>query len=200
MVTIDAMGCQREIARRIIEKNADYVLAVKDNQGCLLDGIKDSFQMLAADAVAEQIDCGHGRVEQRKCSVIADLSLVEKAAEWASLQGLARIESERYHKATGKTEREIRYYITSLPPQAVRLNSVIRQHWGIENKLHWVLDVGFGEDLSRKRAGHAAQNFSLLNRIALNLLKQDKSSKRGIKGKRLKAAWNLPYLLKLLGI
>ena len=200
VVTIDAMGCQREIARRIIEKNADYVLAVKDNQGCLLDGIKDSFQMLAADAVAEQIDCGHGRAEQRKCSVIADLSLVEKAAEWASLQGLVRIEAERYHKATGKTEREIRYYITSLPPQAVRLNSVIRQHWGIENKLHWVLDVGFGEDLSRKRAGHAAQNFSLLNRIALNLLKQDKSSKRGIKGKRLKAAWYLPYLLKLLGI
>jgi len=77
---------------------------------------------------------------------------------------------------------------------------VIRQHWGIENKLHWVLDVGFGEDLDRKRAGHAAQNFSILNRIALNLLKQDKSSKQGIKGKRLKAAWNLPYLLKLLGI
>ena len=111
-----------------------------------------------------------------------------------------RIESERYHKATSKIEREIRYYITSLNPDAARLNSVIRQHWGIENKLHWVLDVGFGEDLDRKRAGHAAQNFSILNRIALNLLKQDKSSKQGIKGKRLKAAWNLPYLLKLLGI
>ena len=199
VVTIDAMGCQREIAQQIVEKKADYVLAVKDNQGLLAD-IKDSFQMLAADAVAEQIDCGHGRVEQRTCSVIADLSLIEKAAEWASLQGLVRIESERYHKVTGKTEREIRYYITSLKPDAARLNSVIRQHWGIENKLHWVLDVGFGEDLDRKRAGHAAQNFSVLNRIALNLLKQDKTFKRGIKGKRLKAAWNHPYLLKLLGI
>jgi predicted transposase YbfD/YdcC len=200
VVTIDAMGCQREIASRIADKQADYVLAVKDNQGLLAEQVRDSFLLLDSDAVAEEIDCGHGRVEQRKCSVIADLSLIEKAAEWSSLKGLVRIESERYHKTTGKTEREIRYYITSLRPDAARLNSVIRQHWGIENKLHWVLDVGFGEDLNRKRAGHAAQNFSVLNRIALNLLKQDKSSKRGIKGKRLKAAWDQPYLLKLLGI
>jgi predicted transposase YbfD/YdcC len=200
VVTINAMGCQREIASRIIRKKADYVLAVKDNQGLLAEQVKDSFLLLNSDAVAEQIDCGHGRVEQRRCSVIADLSMVEKAAEWASLRGLVRIESERYHKATGKTEREIRYYITSLSPDAVRLNRVIRQHWGIENKLHWVLDVGFGEDLDRKRAGHSAQNFSLLNRIALNLLKQETTFKRGIKGKRLKAAWNHPYLLKLLGI
>ncbi len=200
VVTIDAMGCQRDIAKRIIEKKADYVLAVKDNQGLLAEQVRDSFLLLESDAVAEEIDCGHGRVEQRKCSVIADLSLIDKSAEWASLQGLVRIESERYHKATGKTEREIRYYITSLRADAARLNSVVRQHWGIENKLHWVLDVGFGEDLDRKRAGHAAQNFSILNRIALNLLKQDKSSKRGVKGKRLKAAWNHPYLLKLLGI
>jgi len=176
------------------------VLAVKENQGNLLAEVKDSFQMLPADAAMEEVDCGHGRVEQRKCSVIGDLSLVEKAAEWASLQGLVRIEAERYHKATGKTEREIRYYITSLKPDTARLNRVVRQHWGIENKLHWVLDVGFGEDLSRKRAGHAAQNFSLLNRIALNTLKQEKSSLRGIKGKRLKAARDHPYLLKLLGI
>jgi predicted transposase YbfD/YdcC len=200
VVTIDAMGCQREIASRIVEKRADYVLAVKENQGNLLAEVKDSFALLGADAAMEEVDCGHGRVEQRKCSVIADLSLVEKAAEWASLQGLVRIEAERYHKATGKTEREIRYYITSLKPDAARLNRVIRQHWGIENKLHWVLDVGFGEDLSRKRVGHAAQNFSVLNRIALNILKQEKSSKRGIKGKRLKAAWDHPYLIKLLGI
>jgi predicted transposase YbfD/YdcC len=200
VVTIDAMGCQREIASRIIEKKADYVLAVKDNQGLLAEQMRDSFLLLDSDSVAEEIDCGHGRVERRKCSVIADLSMVEKAAEWASLQGLVRIQSERYHKATGKTEHETRYYITSLRSDAAKLNSVIRQHWGIENKLHWVLDVGFNEDLDRKRAGHAAQNFSLLNRIALNLLKQESSIKRGIKGKRLKAAWNHPYLLKLLGI
>src|ERR1035437_9373708 len=198
VVTIDAMGCQRAIAEKIVTKSADYILAVKENQGHLLEEIKDSFQMLAADAIDEQIDCGHGRVEQRSCSVIADLSLVEKASEWASLQGLVRIKSERFHKATGKTEREIRYYITSLSPDAVRLNRSIRQHWGIENKLHWVLDVGFGEDLDRKRAGHAAQNFSVLNRIALNLLKQDNTSKRGVHGKRLKAGWDNDYLLHLL--
>jgi predicted transposase YbfD/YdcC len=200
VVTIDAMGCQREIAQRIIDKKADYVLAVKDNQGLLAEQVRDSFLLQPSDAVAEEIDCGHGRVEQRKCSVIADLSMIEKAAEWASLQGLVRIESERYHKVSGKIEREIRYYITSLRPDAARLNAVIRQHWGIENKLHWVLDVGFGEDLDRKRTGHAAQNFSLLNRIALNLLRRETTFKRGIIGKRLKAAWNHPYLLKLLGI
>ena len=126
--------------------------------------------------------------------------MIEKASEWASLQGLVRSEAERYHKATGKTERETRYYITSLAADAARLNSVVRQHWGIENKLHWVLDVGFGEDLRRKRAGNAAQNFSVINRIALNLLKQDKSPKRGVKGKRLKAGWDQTYLLRLLGI
>jgi len=200
VVTIDAMGCQRNIAHKIIEKKADYVLAVKENQGLLLEQLRDSFLLLECNAVAEEIDCGHGRVEQRKCSVIADLSLIEKAAEWASLQGLVRIESERYHKVSGKIEREIRYYITSLRTDAARLNKVIRQHWGIENKLHWVLDVGFGEDLDRKRAGHAAQNFSLLNKIALNLLKQETTFKRGIRSKRLKAARNHPYLLKLLGI
>ncbi len=199
VVTIDAMGCQRAIAQQIVAKKADYILAVKENQGHLLEEIKDSFQMLASDAVAEEIDCGHGRVEQRTCSVIADLWLVEKAAEWASLQGLVRIQAERYHKVTGKTERETRYYITSLKPDAARLNRSIRQHWGIENKLHWALDVSFGEDLDRKRAGHAAQNFSLLNRIALNLLKQDKTCKLGMKGKRLKAGWDNDYLLHLLG-
>ena len=199
VVTIDAMGCQRSIAANIVDKKADYILAVKENQGHLLAEIKDSFQMLAADATAEEIDCGHGRVEQRRCSVIGDLSLLEKASEWASLQGLVRIESERYHKVTGKTEMEIRYYITSLKPDAGRLNRAIRQHWSIENRLHWALDVSFGEDLDRKRAGNAAQNFSLLNRIALNLLKQDKTCKLGIKGKRLKAGWDNEYLLHLLG-
>ena len=199
VVTIDAMGCQRAIAEKIVAKKADYILAVKENQGHLLEEIKDSFQMLTADAVSEEIDYGHGRVEQRICSVIADLSLLEKPLEWASLQGIVRIQSERFHKATGKTETEIRYYITSLEPDATRLNCSIRQHWGIENKLHWVLDVGFGEDLDRKRAGHAAQNYSVLNRIALNLLKQDKTSKRGIHGKRLKAGWDNDYLLHLLG-
>jgi predicted transposase YbfD/YdcC len=199
VVTLDAMGCQKSIAEKIVAKQADYILAVKENQGHLLEEIKDSFRMLAADAVAEEIDCERGRVESRRCSVIADLSLVEKAAEWASLQGLVRIEAERCHKATGRIERETRFYITSLKPEAERLNRAIRQHWSIENKLHWALDVSFGEDLDRKRAANAAQNFSVLNRIALNLLQQDKTTKLGIKGKRLKAGWDNDYLLQILG-
>jgi predicted transposase YbfD/YdcC len=199
VVTIDAIGCQRSIAEQITSKQADYILAVKENQKYLLADIKDSFQMLAADAVAEEVDCGHGRVERRLCSVIGDLSLVEKAAEWPSLRSLVRIEAERFHKVSGLTERETRYYITSLAPDAKRLNGAIRQHWGIENKLHWVLDVAFGEDHSRKRQGNAAQNFSIINRIALNLLKQDKSAKLGVHGKRLKAGWDNDYLLRVLG-
>ena len=172
--------------------------AVKENQGNLLEEVRDSFRMLVADSVAEQIDCGHGRVERRTCSVIDDLTLLQKPSEWVSLKGLVRIQAERFHKATGKTENQTRYYITSLSPDATKLNQAIRQHWGIENKLHWILDVAFGEDLSRKRAGHAAQNFSLINRLALNLLKQDKTSKLGIHGKRLKAGWDNHYLLKVL--
>jgi predicted transposase YbfD/YdcC len=192
------MGCQRSIAEQIVARKADYILAVKENQGHLLEEVRDSFRMLAAESVAEQIDCGHGRVERRTCSVIGDLTLLENPFQWASLKGLVRIQAERFHKTTGKTENETRYYITSLAPEATRLNQAIRQHWGIENKLHWLLDVAFGEDLSRKRAGHAAQNFSLINRLALNLLKRDKISKLGVHGKRLKAGWDNNYLLKVL--
>ena len=186
-----------------IDKQGDYILAVKQNQAHLHADILDSFQMLSPDSVAEQVDGGHGRVETRTCSALGDLSLIEHAADWPRLQSLVRIQSERYHKATGKTEREIRYYISSLGPEAARLNAAIRQHWGIENKLHWALDVAFGEDASRKRAGNAAQNFSVITRItriALNLLKQNKTSKRGMKGKRLKAGSDNDYLLQLLAI
>jgi predicted transposase YbfD/YdcC len=200
VVTIDAMGCQKTIAQQIVEKKADYILAVKENQGHLLADMKDSFRMLAAEAVAEEIDCGHGRIERRRCAVLGDLSLLDHATDWVGLRSLVRIEAERTHKATGEIEQETRYYISSLVPEATRLNRAIRQHWGIENKLHWVLDVAFGEDHSRKRAGHAAQNSSLLNRIALNLLKQDKTCKLGIHGKRLQAAWDHNYLLHLLGV
>lgn len=200
VVTIDAMGCQKNLAEQIRNKRADYILAVKENQGHLLEDIRDSFRMLPAEAVAEQIDCGHGRVEKRTCAVLADLSLLDQAEQWDGLRSLVRIEAERYHKATGATERETRYYITSLGPEAARLHQAVRQHWGIENKLHWALDVGFREDQDRKRQKHAAQNFSLLKRIALNLLRQDKTCKLGIHGKRLKAGWDHPYLLKILGI
>jgi len=171
------------------------VLALKDNQGLLAEQVKRLVLLLNSDAVAEQIDCGHGRVEQRKCSVIADLSMIEKAAEWASLQGLVRIESERYHKVSGKVEREIRYYITSLRPDAARLNTVIRQHWGIENKLHWVLDVAFSEDLGSQTCRTRGAKLLGAQSHRTQPAQTGQTSKRGIKGKRLKAAWNHPYLL-----
>lgn len=198
VITIDAIGCQKTIANKIVSKQADYILGLKENQGELLENVRDSFQLLPCESVSQELDCGHGRVEQRLCSVIANLSIVERAAQWTSLQSLVRVQAERFSKSTGAIERETRYYISSLPPQATRINRAIRQHWHIENKLHWVLDVGFREDQSRKRAGHAAQNFSLINRIALNLLKQDTTSKRGIPGKRLKAGWDNQYLISLL--
>lgn len=198
IVTIDAMGCQKEIASKIIEKEAHYILALKGNQGNLLEQAKDSFRFLSPVSVDEQVDVGHGRVETRRCSVINDLSLIEQAGEWRGLQCLVKIEAERYFKSNGKEEKDIRLYITDLPADARLFNNAIRFHWSIENSLHWVLDVAFNEDGSRKRNGFAAQNYSILNRIALNLLKNEKTTKVGVRGKRLKAGWDNSYLIKLL--
>jgi predicted transposase YbfD/YdcC len=197
-ITIDAMGCQKNIAAAIIEQGADYILALKGNQGNLLEQTQDSFRFLEVDSVSVEVDADHGRVETRTCSVISDLSMIENASDWKALKILVRIVAERYFKSTGKTERETRYYIASLRPDAELLNRSVRSHWGIENKLHWSLDIAFNEDYSRKRAGYAAQNFSTLCRIALNLLKKDTATKCGIKTKRLKAGWDNDYLLELL--
>lgn len=200
IVTIDAMGCQKDVASAIIDKEAGYILALKSNQGSLLQQAKDSFRFLEAKSVSEEADGGHGRVETRICSAIDDLSMVRQKKGWKNLRSLVRIESERYIKATGETEKETRFYISSLPADASLLNRSIRSHWGIENSLHWILDVAFNEDHSRKRAGYAAQNFSVINRIALNLLKNELTAKQGIKGKRLKAGWDDKYMMKILNI
>ena len=200
IVTIDAMGCQREIASAIINKEADYILALKGNQGTLLQEVEESFRFIQATTVSVHNDLDHGRIEKRTCSVIEDLSMVDQKDQWDSLKSLIRIESERCNKRTLEIEKETRYYISSLPPDASHLNTCIRTHWRIENSLHWVLDVAFNEDQSRKRAGHAAQNYSVINRIALNLLKNEKTSKVGVKSKRLKAGWDNKYLVDLLKI
>lgn len=199
IVTIDAMGCQKDIAKKIKEKNADYILAVKDNQKELRHNIEDSFRFLSDVEISEKSDFGHGRIELRKCSIIRDLSMIENKDKWADLNTLIMIESERQIKATGKTERETRYYISSSSCSADAFNDAIRSHWGIENKVHWSLDVSFNEDSSRKRANNAAQNFSTVCRIALNLLKKD-NTKIGIKGKRLKAGWNNDFILELINL
>jgi predicted transposase YbfD/YdcC len=199
-VTIDAMGCQQEIARKIIEQEADYILAVKENQKQLHQDIVDEFRFGKNIQVDLSEDLDHGRIETRKCSVITDFKFIENKEEWTGLKSIIKIESIREFKNSDKpTETATRYYISSLLTTAKKLQWAIRLHWGIENKLHWVLDVAFSEDASRKRAGNASQNFSILSKIALNLLKNETSERQGIKGKRLKAAYDQNYLLKVLG-
>lgn len=200
IVTIDAMGCQKNIASAIVAKQADYILALKGNQGELHEQVKESFRFLPTNSVSQQTDLGHGRIEKRVCSVVNDLSMMEQKDQWAKLNSLVRIEAKRQHKSTGVTQQEVRYYISSMKTDAHQFNSCIRDHWKIENSLHWILDVAFHEDQSRKRSGNAAQNFSVINRIALNLLKNELTTKQGIKGKRLKAGWDNDYLAMILKI
>ncbi len=197
IVTVDAMGCQKNIARKIVKKKAHYILSVKENQKDLYEDIQDSFRVLPVSDYFEELDYGHGRIETRQCSIIEDLSLVESAEKWNGLASIVKVDRERYFKATGKRENETSFYISTLKKADIIAHGV-RKHWGIENKVHWVLDVAFGEDLSRKRSGNAAQNFSSLNRIALNLLKKD-DARVGIKSRRKMAGWGNEYLLKLIG-
>jgi predicted transposase YbfD/YdcC len=200
IVTADALNCQRAIAEQIVEQKGDYALALKGNQGTQHDDVVlllDDPELKASTA-APVVEADHGRIETRTATVSTEIDWLQKQHQWPALKAIGKV--VRVRQAGEKTTTETAYYLLSRALSPERFNQVVRQHWGIENKLHWVLDVGFGEDLDRKRAGHTAQNFSLLNRIALNLLKHETTFKRGIKGKRLKAAWNHPYLLKLLGI
>ena len=173
-------------------------MAVKGNQGGLEENAAETVRFTPVFSEWVEEDFGHGCIERRGCSVYRDLSFIENATMWKGLKGVVKIESSRYIKSTGKEESETRLYITGNEARAGVIGKGIRSHWGIENKLHWQLDVSFGEDQSRKRDGYAAQNFSLLNRIALNLVKNEQYRKRSVKGKRLDAGWNNDYLLKIL--
>ena len=202
IITIDAMGTQTNIADKIIKNGADYILAVKGNQETLLEEIKDEFRFSKSIETDTDIDLGHGRIETRKCSVISNFKFINNTDnKWNKLNQIIKIESIREFKNSDKaTEKATRYYISSLEDTAVNYQSHIRSHWGVENKLHWTLDVAFSEDASRKRNGNAAQNYSILLKIALNLLRNEKTEKQGIAGKRLKAGWNESYLLEILNI
>jgi predicted transposase YbfD/YdcC len=202
LITIDAMGCQKTIAKAITDKGADYILAVKENQGHLLDDIKEAFDSGRIAHQNTQTNMGHGRIEKRTCTIITDTEWVCDEKEWSKLRTLICIESERTMKATGVTEKQTRYYISSKQADAAIFNKAIREHWGIENKLHWALDVAFDEDNSTKRAGHAAENYSFISKIALNLLKQyddHRGVKRvSIRTRRKKCSWSKDYLLAVL--
>ncbi len=206
VVTIDAMGCQTAIARRIRAAGGDYVLAVKDNQPTLHELVAHHFAVAAdgdtaglAPAHRRTVGKGHGRVEVRRCWATDDAAVIEwrdPERAWPALASIACVEGER--RIAGQVTRERRYYLSSLPADAAAIGRAVRAHWGIENQLHWVLDVGFREDECRARAGHAAENFAVLRHIALNLLRHERCTRAGIKAKRLKCGWDDAYLLRVL--
>jgi predicted transposase YbfD/YdcC len=201
IVSIDAMGCQREIAASIVDKGADYILSVKENQPFLHDDVQEAFaQSRKGTSHHTELDMGHGRIEKRSCRILADApQWICRSEKWKGVQTLVEITSQRRDKKTEEQQKEVRYYISSLASgDAAWFNSLVRSHWSIENSLHWTLDVVFSEDQSRKRAGNAAENFALLTRIALNVLKNDKSVILSMKIKRHKAGWDNDYLLHLL--
>lgn len=208
-VTIDAMGCQTAIARQIVEQGADYVLALKDNHEHLHDRVRLAFLDVApaagttlplADVVPHTtIEKGHGRIEQRRCRAIGDpeyLAYIDPDHAWPNLRSVIAIESTR--RIGDDVSTEIRHYLSSLPADAKRLNQVVRSHWGIENRLHWVLDLAFHEDSSRVRADHAPENLAIIRHIALNLLRGDPTRRIGLKNSRFKAALSDAYLRSIL--
>jgi predicted transposase YbfD/YdcC len=207
-VTIDAMGCQTEIAGKIVQNGGDYVLAVKENQPTLYATLKRNLDEMILENFAgvrhgfvETVDGDHGRIETRRVWVtdqLDDWLNESQRARWPGLRSVTVVESRR-EVPLKPPSIERRYFISShAGTDAPAMANSIRGHWSVENKLHWVLDVSFAEDQARQRNGHSAENFSRLRRIALNLLKREKTKKRGIKGKRLNAAWDHDYLLKLV--
>ena len=200
IVTLDAMGAQMNIASKIVEKKADYVLQVKNNRRQMVRDIEFTFKALPVQSTHEFLDKDHGREERRFVSVIHEVDLLRKFEKWDNLSSIIKVESRSKINATGKIISSISYYISSLKTDAKHIGSAIRSHWGIENSLHWVLDVSFSEDHSRKMNKNAVLNFSLLNKVALDMLKKETSKKIGIKSKRMKAGWGTSYLEKVLGI
>ncbi len=208
IVTIDAMGCQKEIATIIVnEKKADYVLALKKNQGHLYEDVaavfayaeKVGYKEVAHD-FHKRVGKEHGRIEIRRCWTIAVSEWEEhirNCAAWVSIKSIVMVTSER--RVGGKTTIETRYFISSLESNAKQTLHAVRTHWSIENGLHWVLDIAFREDDSRMRKGNSDHNFAILRHIALNLLKQEKTGKGGIQAKRLRSGWDEKYLLRVLG-
>jgi predicted transposase YbfD/YdcC len=207
VVTIDAMGCQTAIAQQIADGGGDYVLAVKDNQPTLAEAIRQFFDGTApldmskiACSVHETADKGHGRFETRRCTAVSVewLDAMGLRARWPKLNAIACIESQREWR--GKIETDVRYVISSLLPEASAILHAVRTHWGIENGLHWCLDVTFREDASQIGLRNAAQNFSFLRRAAINLFRADSSRKGSLPKKRKVAAWNHEYLAQVLGL
>lgn len=203
VVTIDAIGCQTAIAAQIVAQGGDYVLALKANHADLLTNVRDSFALADATTLGQirTAEKGHGRIEVRTCRTITDpatLGWLDPAASWANLRCIAEVVGER--RIDGERTTHTRYYLSSLPGDAAAIAKAVRSHWGIENQVHWVLDVAFREDASRARIGHSATNLALIRKLVLNLLRADPTRTIGVKGSRLKAGWANAYLLHVLGV
>ena len=206
IVTIDAMACQKEIAREVLEGGADCLPVVKGNRGQLYQDVRDLFEGgdgLGLNGVshdyATTLNKGHGRIERRECWSIggpAGLEYLSTAGDWSGLRSVVKVECRK--EAEGGATVQARYYISSMEASAHRQLAAVRAHWSIENSLHWSLDVTFREDQSRIRKDSAPQNMATLRQISHNLLKRETSLKVGIQGKRLQAGWREDYLLKVL--
>lgn len=216
IVTLDAMGCQKKIAKEIKEADADYVLALKGNQETVHQEVKSFLDQTIAERsskrapgvklskaaasleMLETVEKDHGRLETRRYYQSADLEWFADLNKWEGLRTVGVVESVR--EIDGKQTLERRYYLASIALDVALFARAVRSHWGVENKVHWIMDVCFGEDQSRVRSGFAAENLATLRRLALNMLKRETSKKRGIKGKQLNAGWDHSYLLRLLGV
>ena len=213
IVTLDAMGCQKKIAKEIIESDADYVLALKGNQETVHGEVKSYLD----DAIAQwaipsaeipprpspltflkTVEKDHGRIETRRYWQSQTLDWFADRGKWEGLRSVGVVESVR--DVNGQITTERRYYLSSLPQDILCFARAVRSHWGVENSVHWHMDVSFGEDQSRARTGFAAENLATLRRLALNMLKREKTKKRGIRGKQKNAGWDHSYLLRLLGV
>ena len=213
IVTLDAMGCQKKIAKEIIESDADYVLALKGNQ----ETVHEEVQSYLDDAIAQlqftptarppqpaplafhqTVEKDHGRIETRRYWQSQTLDWFADRSKWEGLRSCGVVESVR--DLNGQVTTERRYYLSSLPLDILGFARAVRSHWGVENNVHWHMDVSFGEDQSRARTGFAAENLATLRRLALNMLKREKTKKRGIRGQQKNAGWDHAYLLRLLGV